>query len=82
MIWHTWQGNIVYSSSQNMTEWTSPKLLISKGTTNEKAWYASIIGITDAIVGQDAWLYYAYWPDKNNWKRQFMKRAIRFIKTG
>ena len=80
MVWHTWQGNIVYSSSQNMTEWTSPKLLISNGTVNEKAWYATIIGITDAVVGQYAWLYYAYWPDKNNWKRQFMKRAIRFIR--
>ena len=79
MVWHTWQGDIVYSSSQNMTEWEVPRLLVSSGP-NEKAWYATIIGITDTVAARHAWLYYAYWPDKDNWKRQFVKRSIQFIK--
>ncbi|HIA65858.1 TPA: hypothetical protein EYN98_07320 [Candidatus Poribacteria bacterium] len=79
MVWHSWQGDIVYSSSQNMTEWEVPRLLVSN-RSNEKTWYATIIGVTDTVAARHAFLYYAYWPDKNDWKRQFVKRPLRFIK--
>lgn len=77
MVWHTWEGDIVYSSSPDLVEWMTPVDLI-KSEKNEKAWYPTIVGTSDALAGQEAVLYYAYWPDKKHWQRHFLRRPIRF----
>lgn len=83
MIWHTWEGHspspksIWISTSIDLLDWTSPQLVVS-ASENERIWYPTIIGDSDVSANQDARLYYAYWPDSNNWNRQFIRRSIHF----
>jgi hypothetical protein len=86
MIWHSWEGqslspkSIWLSTSADLLNWTSPQVVVDADEI-EKFWYPTIIGESDVLAGQDAWLYYAYWPDFNNWQRQFIRRSIRFEKS-
>lgn len=77
MVWHTWSGNLVYSSSRDLVQWEHPAELL-KCAPNEKAWYPTIVGESDTLAGESAELYYAFWPDKARWERQFLRRSIRF----
>jgi len=86
MIWHSWEGQSSYSkslwlsTSEDLMNWTPPQpVLVAEEI--EKYWYPTIIGESDVLAGQDAWLYYAYWPDFNNWQRQFIRRSIHFEKS-
>ena len=79
MVYHTWSGDLVYSSSHNLVDWDNPISLIPNHSM-EKTWYPTIIGETDIVVGQDGTLYYGYWPDKNKNVRELTKRDIKFIK--
>lgn len=83
MVWHVWDGpypgpaSIWLSTSTDMVNWDTPIHLVS-AEGNEKMWYPTIIGSSDIEAGQSAWLYYAYWPNKYNWPRQFLRRKISF----
>jgi hypothetical protein len=78
MVWHTWQDLSVYlSTSDDLIHWDTPRLLVAAGE-GERVWYPTIIGTTDQIAGADVWLYYAYWPDRTHWQRQFLRRPIHF----
>ena len=81
MIYHTWSGDLVYSSSHNLVDWENPVSLIQNQSI-EKSWYPTIIGKTNTVIGPNGTLYYGYWPDKNKNVREFTKRGIKFIKYG
>ena len=78
MVWHTWTGNLVYSWSRDLIRWEPPVDLL-KCAANTKLWYPTIVGSTDTQAGKEAALYYAFWPDKTRWERQFIRRTIRFV---
>jgi hypothetical protein len=77
MVWHTWDGYLVYSVSPDLMHWKQPSTLV-RGGSDEKVWYPTIIDRSDTVAGESAVLYYAFWPDKNHWQRQFIQRTIRF----
>jgi len=81
MVWHTWDGHIVYASSSDLVNWMPPVDLI-KSKKDEKTWYPTVIGTSDTLAGQEAVLYYAYWPNKEHWQRRFLRRSIRFTLDG
>jgi hypothetical protein len=78
MVWHTWDDTGIWlSTSDDMINWNQPiNIVLAEGV--ERAWYPTIVGDSDTQAGQTAWLYYAYWPDRNNWQRQFLQRKIVF----
>ena len=83
MLWHTWEGHSEYpksiwlSTSTDLISWTNPMIVINS-ESNERYWYPTIIGNTDVEAEQTAILYYAHFPDINNWERSFVKRSITF----
>ncbi len=66
MVWHSWEGYLVYSTSHDLTRWEIPTILVNVGA-NEKVWYPTVVGRSDVEAGEHAVLYYAFWPDKNHW---------------
>jgi hypothetical protein len=42
-------------------------------------WYPTILGTSDTEAAETAMLCYALWRDKNDWRREFLKRPIRFV---
>lgn len=83
MVWHTWERSssspesLWISSSQNMLDWTAPRLLV-KAQEEERLWYPTIIGQSDSEAGQRALLCYARFPEKSKSERQFVIRQIKF----
>lgn len=81
MIWHTWSGDLVWSTSRDLERWRRPELLLAaKGS--ERLWYPTIVGTSDTAAGERAILYYAYWPDRHRNERQFLERMVRFVRPG
>ncbi len=79
MTWHTWTGSIAVAHSDDLDHWKEPRILLPF-QDNAKNWYSTIIGSTDLIAGEHAWLYYAHWPDRDDWRRQFHRRPLRFAR--
>jgi hypothetical protein len=82
MVWHTWNSlpntpTVWLSTSDDLLHWQPPVKIVSV-TEAGKAWYPTIIGQTDVLASEYANLYYAYWPDKSHWQRQFIGVPIRF----
>lgn len=79
MIWHTWSGDLVWSTSEDLLRWRQPNVLLNaKGP--ERFWYPTIVGNSDTLAGEVATLYYAFWPDRTRNERQFVERPIRFFR--
>ena len=78
MVWHTWNDTGLWLSvSDDLLNWQTPINVVS-ASSPERKWYPTIIGRTDVLASEYANLYYAYWPDKANWQRQFLGVPIRF----
>jgi len=80
MVWHTWSGSLVYSTSTDLIRWEAPATLL-KCRPGEKVWYPTIVGSSDREAGREAVLYYAFWPDRLVNQRHFLGRVIRFVRT-
>ena len=78
MVWHRWNDSGLWLSiSDNLLNWQTPINIVS-ASSPERKWYPTIIGRTDVLASEYANLYYAYWPDRANWQRQFLGVPIRF----
>jgi hypothetical protein len=77
MTWHTWEGSLAVAHSEDLIHWQEPKILLPF-QANAKNWYPTIIGETDTSAGAEAWLYYAHWPDRDEWQRRFHRRRVTF----
>ena len=78
MVWHTWNDTGLWLSiSDDLLNWQTPINVVSASSPQRK-WYPTIIGRTDVLASEYANLYFAYWPDKANWQRQFLGLPIRF----
>jgi len=78
MVWHRWEGDIWISTSENLTDWSPPKLLLGQPSKAGKVWYPTLIGESDEVGGQSVSLLYAEFPDKNSPLRRFLTREIVF----
>lgn len=78
MVWHRWAGDILISTSENLTDWSPPKLLLGKSSNAGKVWYPTLIGESDLVGGRSGSLLYAEFPDKNSPLRRFLTREIVF----
>ena len=64
MVWQTWDYEGIWISfSEDLVEWLPPQLII-KTAPGERDWYATVIGETDRTAGQNAVIYYAWFPDR------------------
>lgn len=52
-------GSIYFSTSDDLIHWAKPVLLV-EALPNERVWYPTVIGTTDAEAGQEAELVYSY----------------------
>jgi hypothetical protein len=90
MVWQTWdypnpQGlpppnSICLATSHDLIHWENAQVLL-RAPAGQRTWYPTIIGATDETAGKEAWLYYGFWPDKNKWPRQFLRRRVSFTLT-
>lgn len=77
MVWHGWSpANIYISVSANGINWDTPKMIIVS-EQGGKAWYPTIIGVTDVEAGRVAKIYYADFA--TNGSRKFKSRTITFF---
>jgi hypothetical protein len=78
MVWHTWDDRGLWLSfSNDLLQWATPQLIVTTGS-GERVWYGSIIGETDQIVGQNAWISYSRFPYRNSPPRNFVRRKLQF----
>jgi hypothetical protein len=78
MVWHGWAPAKIYVSvSANGINWDTPQAIISSAISG-RAWYPTIIGVTDVEAGQTAKIYYADIASDFSY-RKFMARTITFI---
>jgi len=78
MVWHRWNDSGLWlATSDDLLNWQTPRNVVS-ASSPERKWYPTIIGRTDVLASEYANLYYAYWPDRANWQRQFLGVPIRF----
>jgi len=76
MVWHGWSpANIYISVSANGINWDTPKMIIVS-EQGGRAWYPTIIGVTDVEAGNVAKIYYADFAP--NGSRKFKSRTITF----
>lgn len=77
MVWHGWSPAQIYISvSSNGINWDTPKSIIVS-ELGGRAWYPTIIGITDVVAGQVAKIYYADISSDFSY-RKFKSRTITF----
>ncbi len=80
MVWQQWEvGKLWISQSQNLTEWTKPKILLAP-QDDRKLWYPTIIGQSDVVAGKSALLCYARFKNAALSEREFLVRPIDFSK--
>lgn len=83
MVWGTWdQGSphpnsVWLAYSEDLLVWSRPTLLV-QAPANGRCWYPTIIGRSDVLAGEQAWLCYAHFADKSAAKRKFVVRQITF----
>jgi len=78
MVWHGWSPAQIYLSvSEDAINWETPQSIIVS-TISGRAWYPTIIGITDVEAGQIAKIYYADIASDFSF-RNFETRTITFI---
>ena len=78
MVWHGWSpANIYISVSTNGINWDTPKMIIVS-EQGGRAWYPTIIGVTDVEAGQVAKIYYADFAQDGG-SRKFKSRTITFF---
>lgn len=78
MVYHSWTGSIYISSSHDLLNWDSPRLLIPSAHKGGLAWYPTIIGIDSRNAGQTAKIYYSDRVSANTNERDFIYRTITF----
>jgi hypothetical protein len=81
MVWHRWEGDLWISTSDNLTDWSPPKLLLAKPSKGGKVWYPTLVGESDMVGGASVSLLYAEFPDTNSPERRFLAREIVFRKN-
>ena len=82
MVWHSWgnTGRINLSVSADGISWSTPQIIV-ESEIGGRAWYPTIIGITDVEAGQNARIYYADFSPNMTY-RLFKARNITFFKPG
>ena len=80
MVWHRWKGDLWISTSEDLTTWTPPKLLLSKPSETGKVWYPNLVGESDTVGGARLFLLYADYPDGKKPFRHFKARQLVFRK--
>jgi len=78
MVWHGWAPGVIYISfSSDGITWGTPQNIIVSSIAG-KAWYPTIIGVTDVEAGQIAKIYYADIANDFSY-RVFRSRTITLI---
>ena len=82
MVWHSWgnSGRINLSVSADGINWSTPQIIV-ESEIGGRAWYPTIIGISDVEAGQNARIYYADFSPNITY-RLFKARNITFFKPG
>ena len=80
MVWHRWEGDLWISTSQDLLEWTPPKLLLGRPAGAGKVWYPTLIGDSDQVGGETVTLLFAEFQDRKLPVRRFLTRELVFRK--
>lgn len=77
MVWHSWNGNLVYSSSHDLVNWDEPQTLVTPSDDQSKTWYPTLLDPSngDSPGDKELLLYYAAFP-KDPGMREMYVRSV------
>lgn len=77
MAWHGWDGNLWFSTSEDLTTWAAPRLLLAR-PPGGKVWYPTLIEDATSGDGAGLWLLHAEFADEETNTRRAVLRRLEF----